>query len=114
MIILFIIGLLLGGVAVMFALQNISIITVSFFSWELTGSLAFILMLAIASGVLVTLLLVLPGSIDSLLKNRKLRKEVERLNDELRKQKELTVFAKTTTPTSEDIERIEHGAVRES
>ena len=111
MIILFILGLLLGGVAVIFALQNVTLITVTFFQWQITGSLAIILMAAIFAGVVVTLLLLLPGSISNYFQYRRLVKKVERLEEELRKQKALTVFAKNTPPTSETIEHIEQGAV---
>ena len=110
MIILFIIGILLGAVAVIFALQNVVVITVSFFSYKLTGSLALILSLAMAVGVLVTILLVLPESIKNYFRYKKLQKLNEQLNDDLRKQKELTVFAKQTPPTPEVIAHIEQGA----
>ena len=60
MIILFILGLLLGAVAVIFALQNIAVVTVTFFSWQLEGSMAVILLISIISGILVCLLLLLP------------------------------------------------------
>lgn len=100
MIILFIIGTLLGAVSVIFALQNVAIITVTFFSWQLTGSLAFILILAMASGAIVTTLLLLPESISNYFKFKSLEKESVDLREELRKQKELTAFAKhaPTTP----------------
>lgn len=111
MIIFFILGLVLGGVAVIFALQNVTLITVTFFQWQITGSLALILMAATISGVLATLLLLLPESILNYFRNRKLVKEVEKLEEELRKQKTLTVFAKQNPPTPEVIERIEKGAV---
>lgn len=97
MIILFIIGILLGAVAVMFALQNIAVITVSFFSWELTGSLALILLMAITSGMLIAIFLLLPEFITNYFKARNLGKENAKLVEELRKQKELTAFAKTPT-----------------
>lgn len=112
MIILFILGLLLGGVAVIFALENMAVITVTFFHSQITGSLALILILAICSGVLVTLLLLLPESIGNYFKYKKLTTEVEKLQEELRKQKTLTAFAKTTPPTPEAIEHIEKGAVQ--
>lgn len=110
MIILFIIGILLGAVAVIFALQNVAVITVAFFSWHLTGPLAYILLLAIASGILIAVLLLLPESVGNHLRYRSLRHENERLAEELRKQKELTVFAHKTPPTAEEIARIEDGA----
>ncbi|HEY4503021.1 MAG TPA: LapA family protein [Candidatus Paceibacterota bacterium] len=111
MIILFISGLLLGGVAVLFALQNIEIVTVNFLSWDITGSLALILGIAIALGAVAVALLTLPESISNYFKYRSLKKENEALAEELRKQKELTAFAKTTPPTTEAIEKIEQGAI---
>lgn len=110
MIILFILGLLLGAVAVVFALQNITVITVTFFSWQLTGSLALILLVAITSGILIAIFLLLPEFISKFFKYRSLQKENKKLEEELRKQKELTTFAKTTPPTAEEISKIEQGA----
>lgn len=110
MIILFAIGVLLGAVSVIFALQNIAVITVTFFTWHLTGSLALILLLAITSGVLVALLLLLPEFISSHFRYKNLERENRRLADELQKQKELTVFARQTPPTAENISKIEQGA----
>jgi lipopolysaccharide assembly protein A len=111
MIILFIIGLILGAVTIIFALQNIEVITVTFFSWQLTGSLALILSLAVIAGIIITLLLLLPGSIENYFKYRNLKKENQKLEEELRKQKELTVFAKKVIPTEEDISKIEQGNI---
>ena len=111
MIILFILGLILGGTAVVFALQNVNVITVTFFHWQLTGPLAFVLIGAIVAGVLVTLLLLLPESMRNYFKIKGLVTEIERLEEELRKQKTLTVFAKTTSPTPETIHHIEQGEI---
>jgi len=111
MIILFIIGLLIGGMAVIFSLQNTAIITVAFFSWQITGSLALILPLAIGTGVLITILLILPESVKNYFRYKNLQNENEKLQEDLRKQKELTVFAKNTPPTEEIISKIELGAI---
>ncbi|MDO8572765.1 MAG: LapA family protein [bacterium] len=111
MTILFIVGLLLGAVAVIFSLQNIAVITVTFFSWHLTGSLALILSLAISTGVLITVLLILPESIKNYFRYKNLKKENIKLEEDLRKQKELTVFAKNIPPTEEAILKIEQGAI---
>jgi uncharacterized integral membrane protein len=110
MIILFILGLLLGAVAVVFALQNVVVITVSFFSWQLTGSLALILLIAITSGVMIAAFLLVPEFVSNYFTNRRLRKENKVLEEELRKQKELTAFAKNTPPTATEISKIEQGA----
>ena len=111
MLILFILGLLLGAVAVMFSLQNIAVVTVSFFNWQLQGSLAIILLLAIGAGVLVCLLLILPGTIQTSVRLRSLSRENTKLIEELRKHKELTTFAKQENPTKQTIDEIENGAI---
>jgi uncharacterized integral membrane protein len=111
MIILFILGLVLGGGAVVFALQNVDVVTVAFFSWQLTGSLAVILSLAILAGAVAVLLLLLPESLKNYFKYKSLKKEIALLEEELRKQKELTLFAKKNSPTHEDIAAIEQGAI---
>lgn len=111
MIILFVIGLLLGVMSVIFALQNIAVVTISFFSWQLTGSLALILLLAITSGLLIAILLLLPEFINNYFKYKNLKKENKDLAEELRKQKELTVFAKNTPITEKEISNIEHGVI---
>jgi uncharacterized integral membrane protein len=104
-------GLLLGGIAVIFVLQNVVIITINFFSWQLTGSLAMILLTAILSGMLISALFIVPELIHNYFKNKGLNKKITQLEEELRKQEELTVFAKNVPPTAEDIKKIEDGAI---
>ena len=58
-----VLGLLLGAFSVMFILQNITVVTVAFFSWQITGSLALILLCAILSGMVMMLLVLLPSLI---------------------------------------------------
>jgi uncharacterized integral membrane protein len=99
----FIIGLVLGGAVVVFVLQNITVVSVTLFAWQVTGSLAIFLLISILSGILITLLMVLPGSINNSWSYRKLTKEYKKLEEELRKQKELTHFAKKVPPTPENI-----------
>ncbi len=110
MIILFILGILLGAVAVMFSLQNIEMVEVVFFSWQLEGSLATILLLAITTGIIATLLILLPGSIKNSWYVRKLKGENARLEEDLRKQKELHHFASRPAASAEDLRKIEDGA----
>ncbi len=114
LITLFVIGLLLGAAAVIFALQNVAVITVTFFSWQITGSLALILSLAISTGFLIALLLFLPESVSNYFRYRTLLRDNKKLEDELEKQKQLTVFAKHTPPTEEEIAKIEHGATTDA
>jgi uncharacterized integral membrane protein len=109
MIFLLILGVILGSVSVIFALQNIDVTTVSFFTWQFEGSLTLILLAALLSGIFISLLILLPGSIRNYFIYRKLKKENKRLEEELRKQKELTHFAKKEPARREDIANIEDG-----
>jgi putative membrane protein len=58
-----IIALLISIIAVVFALQNLAAVTVSFFIWSIHGSLALVLLVSMAAGVLISLLASLPGLI---------------------------------------------------
>ncbi len=106
-----ILGIILGAVAVIFALQNTALITVSFFTYQFEGSLAFILILTVLMGVLASLLIVLPDSIKNHFRYRRLLADHVKLQEELRKQKELTVFAQRNPATAEQLAHIDNGAI---
>lgn len=59
--ILIIFALLIAIVAVIFALQNLDPVTVSFFFWNAHASLALVLLITLAAGVLISVLASLPG-----------------------------------------------------
>ena len=63
MIFSLIFGVILGALSVIFILENTSIVTITFLSWQFEGSLALILMLTLVSGIIITLLLLLPSYI---------------------------------------------------
>lgn len=111
MIILFILGLFLGIVSVIFTLQNVDVVTVAFLNWHLTSSLSVIIGLALLSGFLIALLLFLPESISNYFNFRKLRKQNVALSEDLKRQKELTAFAKKSSPSEKDIKDIENGGI---
>lgn len=73
------IGLLVGGVAVIFILQNIVPISVHFFTWELQGSLALILILSILTGAVLSALSCLPDMINNYFEINSLKKRVKEL-----------------------------------
>ncbi len=75
-----VLGLLLGAVSVVFALQNTSDITVTFITWHVEGSLALILLLSMVSGVLISILVSLP----EVFKNYRIKKNLMKDNDALR------------------------------
>jgi uncharacterized integral membrane protein len=56
-----ILALLIAILAVIFAVQNITAVTITFFSWSIHTSLAVALLSALGVGVLITILLSIPG-----------------------------------------------------
>lgn len=74
-----VIGLLVGGIAVIFILQNIIPITVHFFNWEMQGSLALILILSILTGAVLSALSCLPDMINNYFEINNLKKRVKEL-----------------------------------
>jgi len=87
MFILFILGLLLGGVTIVFALQNMAAITVAFLAWHFTGSLALILIIAALAGALVSALLTVPEAIADYFRFESLKKQNKELSTELEAEK---------------------------
>jgi uncharacterized integral membrane protein len=81
---LFIIGLLLGAAAIIFVVQNITPVTVSFLGWSFDGSLAIVLLFALVGGMLISWLL----SIPEMLRLSDLRKHNKFLSRELEDHKQ--------------------------
>ncbi len=87
MIFFLILGVLLGAVSILFILQNVEPVTVAFFSYHLNGSLALILFLALFSGVVITILILLPSFIRDAFLVSRLKKQNKDLEDQLRDSK---------------------------
>ncbi|MFH1473239.1 MAG: lipopolysaccharide assembly protein LapA domain-containing protein [bacterium] len=83
MILFLIGGFLIGGAAVAFALQNVTTVTVTLFSWHFESSLALIIILAIAIGALISSLWSLPRNIKKSLQISNLKKQNSKLEKEL-------------------------------
>jgi len=79
MLFFLIVGLIIGAVSVVFVLQNITTITVVFFSWQLTGSLAVILLITLIAGMLISALILLPSFIKAEWQIRVYRKRIKQL-----------------------------------
>jgi uncharacterized integral membrane protein len=88
MIISLILGVILGAALVAFVLQNVAIVTVTFISWQVTGSLALVLLASIISGVVVTLLILLPSLIKNDFYLAALKKQKKEVEDELARTKQ--------------------------
>lgn len=77
------IGILLGGVAVIFALQNLAPVMVSFLGWHFEGSIALIVIIALLAGIIISLLLSLSSAITGMINESRLKRHNEQLKKEL-------------------------------
>ena len=83
MIIFVILGILIGAVSIIFALQNVEPVTVLFFSYQLSGSLSLVLFLTLVGGMLVSALVLLPSFIRAEFRISTLKKQYKALQDEM-------------------------------
>ncbi|MEN4011074.1 MAG: LapA family protein [Chloroflexota bacterium] len=81
--ILLILALLISVIAVIFALQNTTAVSVSFFIWQFEQSLALVLLLTALAGVLIGLLTILPGMIRTRWQLASRNKKVSQLEKEM-------------------------------
>lgn len=85
---LLIVGIIIAILAVVFALQNAVPITVSFLVWKFESSLALVLLIAIALGILMSLLV----SVPSIIKRRGMissqKKQIKQLEKSLQRESE--------------------------
>ncbi len=58
-----ILALLIAIVAVIFAVQNVTLVTIAFFTFQIHTSLAVAVLVALGAGILITLLVSVPGRI---------------------------------------------------
>lgn len=80
-------ALFIAILAVIFALQNTLPVTVSILFWKFDGSLALVLLLAMAVGALISFLASLPALVRGTWSRRSLRKRVSGLESDLSEQK---------------------------
>lgn len=83
MIISLILGFLLGAAALLFALQNTAVVALSFLGWQFESSLALLILIAFAGGIVVSLLVSIPSAVKDSLKIMSVKKENRKLLDEL-------------------------------
>ncbi len=103
MIISLIFGVVLGALLVIFVLQNVAVVTVSFFTWQLTGSLALVLLATIVSGIVITLLILLPGLIKDDFRLTALKRREKELEDDLAKTRQSLADANSRLANSQTI-----------
>ena len=82
MVFFLVLGLLIGAITIIFALQNVAIISVLFFTWQVSGSLSIILLIAMLSGVLICVLVGIPSVIKTHMEFSELKRKNKQLEDE--------------------------------
>lgn len=101
MILSLILGFLLGAAALLFALQNTDVVALSFLGWQFESSLALLILMAFAAGIVVSLLVSIPSAVKDSLGLMSLRKENKRLASELaeaRRTPDTIVVSETIDP----------------
>lgn len=83
MILSLILGFLLGAAALLFALQNTAVVALSFMGWQFESSLALLILMAFAAGVVVSLLVSIPSAVKDSFRIMSLKKENKKLVDEV-------------------------------
>lgn len=76
-------ALIIAAIAVIFALQNTAVTTVTFLFWKFNGSLALILLLALIAGAVVSILVSSPALIRDKLTIRSQKKQIIDLESQL-------------------------------
>jgi uncharacterized integral membrane protein len=71
-------GICVGALAVYFALQNTAPVTVAFLQWDFTAPLALVLLGAVAVGLCIAALMMLPSAISETLDAYARRREIRR------------------------------------
>ena len=77
-------ALILALLVTIFAVQNNADTTVKFLAWSVQGSAALVLMITLTVGIIVGLLLMIPGSARNRLKVSELNRQVKSLENDLR------------------------------
>lgn len=83
MILSLILGFLLGAATLLFALQNTSVVALSFLGWGFESSLALVTLIFFAAGILVSLLVSIPSALKDSFRIMGLKKENRELREEL-------------------------------
>jgi putative membrane protein len=81
-----ILAVIVAILAVIFASQNTTVVTISFYRYSLEGSLASIILLSVGLGLVIGVLILAPGAIKRGLELRSHRRKVEGLEKTLEEQ----------------------------
>ena len=83
MIFSLILGFVLGAAAVVFALQNTEVVALTFMGWQFQSSLALLVLVSLAVGMLISILASLPSALSSKFRMMRLKHENRKLAEEV-------------------------------
>ena len=95
MILSLLLGFVLGAGALLFVIQNTTVVALTFLGWQFESSIALLVLLAMLVGVIFTLLMSLPGAIANSFKLRALTKNNQALAKEAELHKQAADTAKS-------------------
>lgn len=101
MLISLILGMVLGGITVLFALENTAAVTVSFLTFQGSAPLAVVLLVSMLSGIAFTLLLLLPFLIRDEIAKKIAKREKRALEDEYAAYRTQNPVVRPVVPSSE-------------
>lgn len=104
---LLIIGIVIAILAVVFALQNAVPIAVSFLTWRFESSLALVLLITLALGILMSLLVSVPSVIKKMKIISSQKKKIQELGSSLKRETESKTKEETESKIKEEIENKE-------
>lgn len=79
MILSLMIGFVLGAIALLFALQNTAVVTLTFLGWQFESSLALLVLVSLGVGVLISILASIPSALSASFRIMGLKKENKNL-----------------------------------
>ena len=88
-----ILALILAIIVTIFAVQNSKAVDVSFLTFELNGSLALVLMITLAIGIIIGILVSAPAAIRRRMEISGLKKNVRKMEKDLTTAREATIVA---------------------
>ena len=90
MILLVIVGLIMAILAVLFAFQNATVVTINFGVWQLEQSLAIVLISTLALGIIISILLSLPTILKRGWQNSRQKNKIAQLQTQLKSNNQMT------------------------
>lgn len=82
MILSLFVGFVLGAAALLFAIQNTTVVALTFLGWQFTSSLAVVVLASVAMGMLISILAMLPSALSNSFRIMNLKKQNKNLVQE--------------------------------